>query len=130
MRRFAEMQSEDPYLAVTDECAAVPGAPLGCLAGASQFWISWKGDMMPCGMMNEPSAAPLAIGFEAAWRQIMEATQRLRLPAACGDCTMKSACPNCAAINACETGHTHERPEYLCRMTLEYIRTLKTLAEE
>lgn len=130
MRRFAEMQSEDPYLAVTDECAAVPGAPLGCLAGASQFWISWKGDMMPCGMMNEPSAAPLAIGFEAAWRQITEATQRLRLPAACVDCTMKSACPNCAAINACETGHTHERPEYLCRMTLEYIRTLKTLAEE
>lgn len=130
MRRYAEAQSLEDRLAMTDDCVSAEGAPLGCLAGASQFWISWDGRMMPCGMMTNPCADPLEQGFAAAWKHITEETAKLRLPALCSDCTMRSACPNCAAINVCEAGATHERSEYLCRMSLAYVRRLKELAME
>ena len=116
MQRYAWAQPDADSFEPADDCVRAEGAPLGCLAGSSQFWISWDGKLMPCGMLDEP-----------AMRDLVAETAKFRLPAACGECTLRSACPTCAAINRAETGRVDERPDYLCRLTKEYVRTLQAL---
>lgn len=130
LRSFAAAQPEGEDFELLDECIRDADVPIGCLAGSAQFWISWDGRLMPCGMMDTPSALPQNIGFAAAWREVVAETAKLRLPAQCADCSLRGACPSCAAINRCETGSTAARPDYLCRLTAAYVQTLKALLHE
>lgn len=127
MQRYAWAQPDADSFEPADDCVRAEGAPLGCLAGSSQFWISWDGKLMPCGMLDEPAMRPFETGFAPAWRDLVAETAKFRLPAVCGECTLRSACPACAAINRAETGRVDERPDYLCRLTKEYVRTLQAL---
>lgn len=127
MQRYAWAQPDADSFEPADDCVRAEGAPLGCLAGSSQFWISWDGKLMPCGMLDEPAMRPFETGFASAWRDLVAETAKFRLPAVCGECTLRSACPACAAINRAETGRVDERPDYLCRLTKEYVRTLQAL---
>lgn len=130
LRAFAMAQPEAENFEALDDCVRSEAVPLGCLAGCSQYWISWDGKMMPCGMMDDPYALPFTDGFAAAWQQIVQKTASLRLPAQCGECGLRAACPACAAINRCETGKTTARPEYLCRLTEAYVQALKARFRE
>lgn len=130
LRQHFRRTANGEFFIPTDDCTLAEGTPLGCLAGASQFWISWDGRMMPCGMMNEPCAYPFEDGFAEAWRQTTEQTAHLRLPSACTDCTMKHACPTCAAIGLSENGSTSRRAEYICQLTEAYLKTLRILLQQ
>lgn len=112
------------------DCAADPDEGVGCRAGSTAFWMTWDGRMLPCGMMPHPAAYPLEVGFDAAWAQIRAATKEIRLPAKCGNCPKRGACPVCAAVCVTETGRFDGVPEYVCAMTGETIRLTRQAYEE
>ena len=107
------------------ECAADLDEGVGCRAGSTSFWMTWDGRMLPCGMMPHPVVLPLEEGFDAAWEQLRAATAALRMPAKCGNCPKRGACPVCAAVCVTETGRFDGVPEYVCAMTEETIRLYK-----
>lgn len=98
------------------------GEPMRCRAGRTSFWINWKGEMTPCGMMVTPVTYPFRDGLMKAWDELRDATAKILLPAKCRGCTMKDLCPVCAASVYTETGAFDTAPEYLCRMTRTKVR--------
>lgn len=90
---------------------------LKCRAGKSTFWINWKGEMTPCGMMNSPVAYPFEEGLLSAWHKIIEDTAKLRMPKKCTNCEKKFACTVCGASVVTETGDFEKAPKYICKMT-------------
>ena len=99
-----------------------PGEKISCRAGRSSFWINWRGDMTPCGMMNSPVFSVRELGFDEAWKRTKEATAEIRMPSECASCGMKHVCRVCAAMCVTETGRFDRRPEYICEMTRETVR--------
>jgi radical SAM protein with 4Fe4S-binding SPASM domain len=99
------------------ECPIEGEEGVRCRAGSTAFWVTWDGKMLPCGMMPEPVANPLEVGFDAAWEQVKKDTAAIRLPAACTACPKKEVCPACAAVCVTETGRFDGVPGYVCRMT-------------
>lgn len=128
LRAFAAAQPDAECFCPTDDCLCTDDSR--CLAGRSQFWISWDGRMMPCGMLDEPQTYPFADGFLPAWRELTRRLEAVLLPAVCDGCALRGACPACAAIHRCETGSTSRRAHYLCDMTQSYLRTLQTLCAD
>ena len=45
------------------ECGDIPTERIRCRAGAAAFWITYNGQLRPCGMMREPSASLKERGF-------------------------------------------------------------------
>lgn len=88
---------------------------VSCRAGKSSFAINWKGEMMPCVILDNPRIPVFTIGFERAWEKIVTYINDLELSSKCGNCSMKSICDSCAASAFCETGNYQGTPEYLCR---------------
>lgn len=128
-RKRAEAMKCGLSLPREDACEGTPGEKISCRAGRSTFWINWKGDMTPCGMMTEPKISVLDRGFDASWEFVKAAAAEIRLPYECSVCTKKHACPVCAAMCVTETGHFDVRPDYLCKMTDETIRLTLMEAE-
>ncbi len=99
------------------ECPVELEPGVGCRAGSSSFWLTWDGRMTPCGMMPQPAAKPLEIGFSAAWQQIRRQTQTIRTPSGCAACPKRQLCAVCAAVCLTETGRFDAVPDYMCAMT-------------
>ena len=106
-----------------------PGG-MQCMAGKCSLTVNWQGEMRPCVMLTQPSVPVFDVGFDAAWQQIMEETDRICLSAACSQCTMRSVCDVCAASALLETGRYDGTPEYMCRYTRETLRLLVQEAEQ
>ena len=111
-------------------CELDNGEPIACLAGRSQFWVTWNGGMTPCAMLTEPTAAPLRDGFEKAWEALKELCRPIRLCPECVDCPDRKSCMNCAAVTFAETGDFAGKPEYMCRLNRSYRKTLLDLAAQ
>ena len=109
-------------------CELDVGEPMSCLAGRSQFWISWNGQMLPCAMMSQPTTSPMRDGFEAAWQQMMTLCDPIRLCPECVNCPDQRSCMNCAAVTFAETGHFDGKPEYMCRLNRAYREAVLSLA--
>lgn len=108
------------------DCERIPDEKMGCMAGKASFWVTWDGRMTPCGMMNAPVAYPFEADFSQAWNTITAETEKLRLPAACSGCSMRSACMVCGALCAAESGGcTSQKPEYLCKQTEAYLSEME-----
>lgn len=90
---------------------------VSCRAGRSSFWLTWDGNMLPCGMMSTLSVNTLELGFLKAWEEIRQMTQEIRLPAECAGCANRANCGICAAISKSETGEFGIKPEYVCAFT-------------
>ena len=114
----------------SDGCPLEEGEGVCCRAGSTSFWITWDGQMMPCGMMPEPIAYPLETGFEKAWKHILEETAKIRTPIQCVNCSKKSVCPMCAAVCVTETGAFDKVPDYVCQQTDETIRLAQLFCEK
>lgn len=111
-------------------CKLDIGDPIQCLAGKSQFWVSWDGSMVPCGMLSNPSIQPFKCGFEHAWRGLKNRTNSIRLCPDCTGCSEKMTCMNCAAVTFTETGRFDGKPEYMCRMNKAYRKALEKYSNE
>ncbi len=97
-----------------------------CQAGRGMFWATWDGYMTPCGMMLEPKADLISLGFNEAWKQTVESTEKMRLSGVCENCKNKDLCHCCASMAIAETGSPSGIPQYLCRMADE----MRRLAQE
>lgn len=80
-------------LAEATECTVDLDEGVGCRAGSTAFWLTWDGRMLPCGMMPDPTAYPLEVGFQTAWQQIREETKKLRMPGKCVNCPKRGGMP-------------------------------------
>ncbi len=108
-------KAPQPYADITD-C----GERINCRAGSTTFWVTWKGEMTPCGMMNTPSV-PIE-DFKEAWNSIREKRREIFLPTQCTGCELRKSCDMCAAVSYAETGRFDSLPEYVCRKAHEYNR--------
>ena len=111
--QLAGVRVENP----DDECQELPTQRIRCRAGSSTFWITYDGQIRPCGMMPRPTADVDALGFDAGWAQIRAAREKILVPTRCTTCPVRHACDQCAAACITETGDFTGVPEYLCRMT-------------
>ena len=96
-----------------------------CFASKNNFWINWKGEMLPCGMLNMNGRKVSEYGFSKCWEEIGELGQNIRNPEKCCACDMRSLCNICVAASMAETGFWDKNPEYLCRMTEAFLKQLK-----
>lgn len=113
-----------------DDCVPTGEAGISCLAGRSQFWASWNGEMYPCCMLPQIKANPFETGFKTAWEKITAACAAFVQNPQCKACSFGSLCPSCAALQYAETnGEPELRPDYLCRMTAAYRDTLQELCK-
>lgn len=110
-------------------CELDNGEPMSCLAGRSQFWVTWDGKMTPCAMLTQPATEPFRVGFPPAWEQLMALCDPIRLCPECADCPDRRSCMNCAAVTFGETGRFDGRPEYMCRLNRAYRETVKRMAD-
>lgn len=87
-----------------------------CRAGVSSFWITWKGEMSACGMMDDFFLDPIKEGFLSCWQKINERTKNLHALEGCRGCKNREICKVCPAIARAETNDINGKPEYLCKM--------------
>lgn len=100
-----------------------------CHAGHSGFWLNWKGEMMACGMFNEPKISLLEHTFQECWRHIVERCRVMPQCEECKHCIKQNICRICPASMYTETEDLSQCPEYLCRMTDEEIRIYLNLVK-
>lgn len=102
-----------------------------CRAGRSGFWMSWNGDLLPCGQFVEPKMSLLDHSFGEAWQYIVEQTAKLRIYSGCASCGLRHICQVCGAVCLCESGgNMTAKPDYMCRMTEEYRLLLQKYADQ
>ena len=117
---------EDP----DSECQELPTERIRCRAGYSTFWVTWDGQMRPCGMMTVPSADIRELGFAGAWEQIRRAREEIFIPAKCTGCEIANACDACPALCYAETGSFTEVPVYMCEKTRAYLELARKALEQ
>jgi len=125
MKNLTAVEPDECYIEAEETADGVK-----CRAGSSSFWMTWDGEMRPCGMMPGPTAYPLEDGFDAAWDEIRSATASIRQPSKCSNCPKAEVCGVCAAVCVSETGSFDGVPEYMCQRTEEIIRQTAEVAEQ
>ena len=113
------------YRADHPEPAKAELGHMSCMAGQCSFTINWQGEMRPCVILSEPAASVFGVGFEAAWKYIVEETQKILLNAKCSTCHLRHLCRTCAASALLETGSYDKVPDYMCRYARESLRILR-----
>ena len=101
---------------------------LGCMAGLCGFWISWNGDLLPCGMFEEPKISLLDHSFQESWDYIVAEVAKLHMYEGCYSCDKRNICTVCAAGCLTENhGDMSKKPNYICESTEHYYRLLKEM---
>lgn len=129
--RFLKQTALDPVSDHPEEQCAQQGDGIRCRAGRCSFWVTWQGDLTPCGMFpTEGSPNVFETPFQAAWEQIKKDTAAIRLPTKCADCNVKSTCHACAAMVVTESGCFDKVPQYRCDMIHAYKTQWDRVKEE
>lgn len=115
---------------VQKSCDLDNGEPMACLAGKSQFWVTWDGRMTPCGMMDMPAFYPFKDDFDTAWQGLKSACDNIRLCPECVGCEEAKSCMNCAAVTYAETGRFDGKPEYMCKLNRAYRNAVTKAAKD
>lgn len=92
-----------------------------CGASNSSCWITWQGRMTPCGMLLQPYTFPLENGVAAAWAELKEKSDQIKMASKCVNCDMREVCIVCPAANYAETGRYDEASAFHCEMTREML---------
>ena len=104
------------------ECGDIPTERIRCRAGAAAFWITYNGQLRPCGMMREPSASLKERGFSAAWNDIRAMRENIMVPAKCTACRFRNICEACPAVCFAENGRFDAEPTFMCKKMDAYTR--------
>lgn len=132
--RFVErVKNMEPIALSTDfeECEDTTGDIIRCRAGKCSYWVTWTGEMLPCGMMPMPNSMNVfETGFDKAWKNAVDYSASIRLPAKCAACEAKDQCKSCAAMVYTESGSFDKVPEYRCNMYGHYNSACQQVAAE
>lgn len=112
------------------DCMVPPPGGFLCSAGVSSFWVNWKGELTPCGMMQTPVSNLMENDFEHAWETIKTASARVFTSTECFNCKYREVCQTCAASACIETGHPGNKVPYHCQMSRAYERMLQEHLKE
>lgn len=112
-----------------EEYTKQPSEEMRCRAGATAFWITYHGQMRPCGMMTEPSVPVCSDSLKDSWRKIMEMRKQILLPAKCTVCKWKRVCEYCPAVCYGENGAYEQAPEYMCKKMDNYVHIIESWNE-
>lgn len=123
---LAGQESPDP----DKECQELPTERIRCRAGSTTFWVTYDGQMRPCGMMTEPTVSLTEKPFTDAWAEIRKAREQIFMPPKCGTCDVRHACEQCAALCYAETGSFTGVPTYLCEKTRAYLALAEKMIAE
>ena len=107
-----------------DDCGEIVGDRVLCAAGRSNFWVTWDGRMLPCGMLPDMSFPLRDRPFKDVWQKVVAETGKITLAPECKRCKKNSICKPCAAKLKSETGFYDQKAPYLCQYQDEYIRLL------
>lgn len=112
------------------DCTGV-GDGIRCRAGRCSFWVTWQGNMTPCGMFPcEGSPNVFHCSFESAWAEVKNFTAGIRLPGVCSGCPTKDYCRACGAMVITESGCFDQIPQYRCDMMHAYPKQRQRVKEE
>ena len=129
--RFLQRGCQCGPLTDPEEACADTGDVMRCRAGRCSFWITWQGNMTPCGMFPDgESCNVFEEDFETLWNRVKAQVEKIRLPAPCTNCSSKRVCRACAAMVLSETGSFENVPRYRCRMTQAYPQQWERVKEE
>ena len=104
-----------------DECQELPTERIRCRAGSTTFWVTYNGQMRPCGMMKVPSIDLAQRNFDDAWDWIRNEREKIMLPAKCTACRWKNVCEFCPATCYAENEVYEKAPEYICSKMDAYL---------
>lgn len=112
---------------IEEECAVdyerQSSRRMNCSAGKSSFWVSWSGQMYPCGTIPYLSVDLKERDFFEAWKQTIRQTDEILLPSKCEGCAKRRQCVICGAAALAEGhGKTEQVSDYLCKMTDAYLK--------
>lgn len=130
-KRFLTQDIKRPVYCQPEESCGQPGDGIRCRAGKCSFWVTWQGNMLPCGMFpanNCPNV--FSEDFDQVWEKTKKFAAAVRLPAQCSDCTAKDTCRACAAMVIAESGCFHKVPQYRCDMIHAYKAQWDRVKEE
>lgn len=114
-----------------EEACAEVGDGVRCRAGKCSFWITWQGDMTPCGMFPcKGSPNVFETSFSDAWEAVKSYVAGIRLPGKCADCSARDTCRACGAMVIAESGRFDRVPQYRCDMMKAYPVQYKRVKEE
>ncbi len=122
---------EDAPIPTAEEDCAAPAEGVRCRAGRCSFWVTWQGQLLPCGMFPSEGAPTVFEGdFAAAWEQVKREPAAIRLPSACAGCAQKDHCHTCAAMVITECGDFATPPAYRCEMIRAYPAALRRIQQD
>ena len=121
IRDMVPTEASDP----AEDCTDGQGERMRCRAGKTNFWVTWDGRMLPCGMFPTQGYDLRRMDFAEAREATRRDTAAILLPSACREGALREQCPLCAAACLSETGRTDFRPEYVCRMTHEPAEAIR-----
>lgn len=119
LQRIRAFRAGHPTPAPPDDCQLLPAQKLRCRAGLSTFWVTWDGELRPCGMMQTPTTA-IGEDFPAAWQAVKAAREEILVPGKCMHCPLQPLCDVCAALTQAESGRFDEVPRYACEKAQAY----------
>ena len=129
--RFLEKGCQMATICDPEEDIGRQGDVMRCRAGRCSFWITWQGQMTPCGMFP-PEGSPNVFteDFNTTWAAVKARVAQIHLPAPCADCSAKSICRACGAMVVAESGSFDKVPRYRCRMMQVYPQMWERVKEE
>lgn len=102
-----------------------------CRAGRSTFWVSWEGKMTACGMLDFPLVEhPFEKPFQECWMNLTDTVRSTKVLKECNQCEKKEICNPCVAMLHAEHGDVNKKASYMCDMTDEIVKEMKTQLQE
>lgn len=98
------------------------GRAASCMAGRGAFWVTWDGQLLPCGMLPHLAKELKGHTFAEVWDGFDGIMDTQCLPAACSVCPKRVICPVCVAVTQCGKAV----PQALCRYTDSYMTSFCT----
>lgn len=95
-----------------------------CMAGVCSYTINWQGEMRPCVMFSSPSVSVFEAGLRNAWDELHGICSEIRINRKCAECRLRPICRTCPASALLETGDYLGIPDYMCRYSEEFYRSL------
>lgn len=99
-----------------------------CRAGTSVFWINWKGEMVPCGMLGLGNYNICKEGFYNCWNEIKEWVKNFKHPRKCTECQYETFCVRCAAASYAEEQDFEKEPQYICELMQWYLKYMEDIS--